>query len=68
MNKEDRNPRQIKSFNELMSFNLENEFQRAEHTLVRVKARKRIAEQAEKFKTGEKRSTIIDSNADGGLI
>ena len=52
----------------MMSFTLEDKLQKAEHTLVRVKARRHIAGQAEKIKAGEKKSALLDSNADGGLI
>ena len=41
-----------------MSFSLADEFQKAEHTLVRVKARRHIAGKAEKIKAGEKKGTL----------
>ena len=50
----------MRSFNQLMQFNLEMEFQKAEEKLTIVRARQHLAEtKGQKYKEGEKKSALI---------
>ena len=50
----------MRSFNQLMQFNLETEFQKAEEKLIIVRARQHLAEtKGQKHKEGEKKSALI---------